>query len=77
MLTIAKLRYTNGRKVWFSNFMSLHIYNNFDDLSAIVADLREGVGDLIDPPQYLYSQPVKSQKSPTIFGLRLMLKVCI
>ena len=74
MLTIAKLRYTNGRKVWFSNFMSLHIYNNFDDLSAIVADLREGVGDLIDPPQY---QPIKSQKSPTIFGLRLMLKVCI
>ena len=57
--------------------MPLYIYNNFDDLSAIVADLREGVGDLIDPPQYLYSQPIKSQKSPTIFGLRLMLKVCI
>ena len=55
--------------------MLLYICNNFDDLSAIVADFRE-VG-LIDPSEYLYSQPIKSRKSITIFGSRLMLKVCI
>ena len=57
--------------------MLLYICNNFNDLRAIVADFREVVGGPIDPPQYLYSQLIKSKKSPTIFGLKLMLKVCI
>ena len=57
--------------------MLLYICSNFDGLSAIVADFREVVGVLIDPLQYLYSQPIKRKKSPTIFGLRLMLEVCI
>ena len=57
MLISAKLRYTNGGKVWFSNVMLLYICNNFDNF---VADFREVVGGLIDPPQYLYSQPIKS-----------------
>ena len=74
MLISAKLRYTNGGKVWFSNVMLLYICNNFDNF---VADFREVVGGLIDPPQYLYSQPIKSQKSPTMFVLSPMLKVCI
>ena len=77
MLISVKLRYTNGGKASFSNFMLLYICNNFDDLSAIVADFREVVGGLIDPSEYLYSQPIKSRKSPTIFGSRLMLKVYI
>lgn len=77
MLISAKLRYTNGGKVCFSHFRLLYIFNNFDDLSAIVADFREVVGGLIDPPQYLYAQPIRCQKNTTIFGLRLMLRVCI
>ena len=44
MLISVKLRYTNGGKASFSNFMLLYICNNFDDLSAIVADFREVVG---------------------------------
>ena len=77
MLISAKLRYTNGGKVCFSHFRLLYIFNNFDDLSAIVADLREVVGGVINPPQYLYVQPIKRQKIQTIFGLRLKLRVCI
>ena len=77
MLISAKLRYTNGGKVCFSHFRLLYIFNNFDDLSAIVADLREEVGGLIDPPQFLYLQPIKRQKIQIIFMLRLKLRVCV
>ena len=71
MLILAKLKYTNDGKVCFSNFTLLHICNNFNDLSTIVADFREVIGALIDLPQYFYVQPIKRQNSPTIFGLRL------
>ena len=74
MLISVKLTYANGGKVWFSDVMLPYICNNFDDF---VADFREVIEGLIDLPQHLYSQPIKSQKSPTIFGLRLLLKVCI
>ena len=77
MLIPAKLKHTNGGKVCFSNFMLIYICNYFDDLRACIADFRELVGGLIDPPPYLYTQPIKRQKSSTIFRLRRILRVCI
>ena len=67
---LSKTKVHYGGKVCFSNFMLLHICNNFDDLSAIVADFREVVGGLIDPPQYLYAQPIRCQKKHNHFRVK-------